>query len=455
MAIKPELLKGWGPGGWAFFQPETNWHAPGPLENSFEAQVKNIIAMRKLNPRFNLPTDEPTVAAELEAFQEARWAKTYSKRGMEKFQAGPIAPDKKKEPSFILHARKVLDAGAELAGVDPSSLEEWLGAGGVPVQKEVAYRRAAMCANCPGNQKAGWRELLTIPAAKALRAYLSSKNDLKLETTMDANLGSCQACHCVLELKVWQPPEFIRDNTQADVIAKQRSFNPECWAANEAATSKLLLPDVTLVAIDSFKPHRTIRAMQQVQELVSFGDTVLVTTAAQKANHGFNGRVMSVLPSSARSERERYLTTRITETFTTSHCLHMEWDAGVNNPAAWDPSWLEYDFLGAPWPAGMQVKGFPVATEEARVGNTGFCLMSKRFADALANVSKPSETVVRGASDFYVCISLRPTLEKMGIRFAPPEVAYKFSCENKLLTDQFGWHGQMTAAMNRKPLSRL
>lgn len=233
MPIKPEILKGWGPGGWSYFQPETNWHAPGPLENSFDAQVKNIIAMRQANPRFNLPTDEAAVAADLEAYTEARWAKTYSKAGMQKFRI-ESPEDKKKESSFTRFAKRSLEGAAGLAGIDTRALEEWLGAGGKPVMQTLADARALTCSTCElGNQKHGWRELLTLPASVALRAYLETKNKMKLATPLDDELGSCQACHCVLTLKVWQPLRHIKDNTTPETFEKHRKANPKCWVLNE------------------------------------------------------------------------------------------------------------------------------------------------------------------------------------------------------------------------------
>lgn len=230
--IKPEILKSWGPGGWSFYEPSADWHAPGPLENTFEKQVANIIAMRKANPHLNLSTDEPTVAAELEAYTEARWAKTYSKAGMVKFRV-ETGEDKKKGSRFTQSFSKPLAAVAGLAGIDPTSLVEWLGAGGVPVGQTLSNQRANVCAGCPGNQKAGWRELLTLPAAMALKRYIESKHTLRLSTPYDDQLGSCQACHCVLELKVWQPASFIRESTEPAVFEKHRELNPECWVLKE------------------------------------------------------------------------------------------------------------------------------------------------------------------------------------------------------------------------------
>lgn len=58
MLIKQKLLdNGWGPGGWSFYSPETDWHAPNPLGNTFKQQVENIRKHRMANPRFPFSTD--------------------------------------------------------------------------------------------------------------------------------------------------------------------------------------------------------------------------------------------------------------------------------------------------------------------------------------------------------------------------------------------------------------
>lgn len=211
---------------------------------------------------------------------------------------------------------------------------------------------------------------------------------------------------------------------------------------------KLDLPQVTLVAIDSFHPQRTLKAMLATMALATFADAVLVTSAPFDTQ-GTGIRNVAVLPTDARIERERFMITRITETFSTPFCLNMEWDACLRNPQGWNPEFLEYDFIGAPWPIGMRVPGYPRIDHSCSVGNTGFCLMSKKFADTLTQASKPTEHEVSKASDIYVCVTLRPTLEALGIRFAPRGLASRFSCEGTRYSGQLGWHGTGTAALNR------
>lgn len=216
---------------------------------------------------------------------------------------------------------------------------------------------------------------------------------------------------------------------------------------NRPGAIKLALPCVTLVAIDSFKPMRTLRAMMAAKEQATFADSVLVTHAAAKVPEQWVS-LLPALPSDVRIERERYMITRITEAFSTGHCLNIEWDAGIKNPEAWNPEWLKFDFIGAPWRHGNKMPGFPMITKDNCVGNTGFSLMSKRFANALAEISTPTDYELGRASDTYICTTLRPKLEAMGLQFAPEIVAARFSCEDRQYTGQFGWHGKGTAKLN-------
>lgn len=233
MSLKREFLEGklWPPGGWAFYQPETNWNAPAPLQHNFDQQVKNIQTMRMNNPAKSLSTDLPNCAADLEMFTEARLRKTY--RDMGKFLLqGTVKPSevKKNSSSFTPIAKKAVNAAAGLVGIDSAVLTDWLGSGGKPVAAEVAIARAAVCQPCPANSKGDWRALVTGPAADVVKRYLATKHRMNLSTPADADLKVCQACKCHTELKVWVPMEYVKENQSPEIKEKLEKANPECWA---------------------------------------------------------------------------------------------------------------------------------------------------------------------------------------------------------------------------------
>lgn len=247
MALNPDVLKGWPPGGWNFYEPSTDWHAPGPLQFTFTQQVANIVAMRKANPAKQLSLDEAAVAAELEAYTEARLAATYSRNGLRKFLR-ETPEDKKKGSSFTASSRNGNGRGAGLAGavaraavglggkalgVDTRSLQDWLGAGGQPVAAELAAYRASICVPCRGNQKGDWPRLLTTQAASVIRGFLGAKHALSLETPWDDKLGVCVACKCCMALKVWCPIQHIADTIEHEVRTKLLYTNDKCWVLQE------------------------------------------------------------------------------------------------------------------------------------------------------------------------------------------------------------------------------
>jgi len=127
-----------------------------------------------------------------------------------------------------------------------------------------------------------------------------------------------------------------------------------------------------------------------------------------------------------------------TEVFKTSHILSVHWDGFVLNEDAWTDEFLQYDWIGAAWPDGV-------------VGNGGFHIRSKRFNAAVAELNLPPTLEACFPDDALCCryeyrgkTAYRALLESKGIRFAPPELARRFSVENERYAGSFGFHGVHT-----------
>lgn len=197
-----------------------------------------------------------------------------------------------------------------------------------------------------------------------------------------------------------------------------------------------LLPQVTLVAIDGTKdPSATYESFLRAAKQVQFGATLFIATA---------GHSNMVIPRLDKDGYNRYCLRQLHKHIKTSHCLTVQSDSGINNPDAWDDSWLQWDYIGAPWP--LRHGGHNV-----RVGNSGFCLRSKRLLEATSKVVKDDGCHWNGKripaclDDVVTCIMYREQLVKLGIKFAPVEVAAKFAFEQavpeaKVLDGQFGFH---------------
>jgi hypothetical protein len=116
----------------------------------------------------------------------------------------------------------------------------------------------------------------------------------------------------------------------------------------------------------------------------------------------------------------------------TSHMMYTHLDGFPVNSEVWDPKWLEYDYIGAPWPEGWQ---------PYRVGNGGFSLRTKKLAARLEELSQGQTDIV---NDILVSVTHRKQLEREGFKFAPIAEAAKFSVEFAVAETPkktFGFHG--------------
>lgn len=180
----------------------------------------------------------------------------------------------------------------------------------------------------------------------------------------------------------------------------------------------LSLPDVTLFGIDAHDPAGLLRAAEISQRDIAFGAVDIVTERL------FTGR----------EAYSKWILKELAARIKTSHVLIIHPDGYVLNSSTWNDDWLSFDYVGASWwyKDGMNV------------GNGGFSLRSKKLMDILAK----NDLSAHHPEDHVICRLYRESLEKnFGIKFAPAEVADKFSIEafntpypDNKYTNQFGFH---------------
>lgn len=225
----------------------------------------------------------------------------------------------------------------------------------------------------------------------------------------------------------------------------------------------IALPKVILMAIDTVAPVRTLRAMRSVMGHCRFMDAVLLTDLNRHAgltsddirliHHTESDRTFSILADNGRVTHPDYELANLIEPAGvfrdgTTHVLYMENDSGIVNPEAWRKEFLDFDFIGAPWPV-HGFDGWPACDGKTNaVGNFGFSLRSKKFCELVADQAKRSTDDDRFSCDAWACRTLRPVMEKLGVRYAPVRLAAQFSCEDRLYNGQFGFHGHMTMRIN-------
>jgi hypothetical protein len=192
--------------------------------------------------------------------------------------------------------------------------------------------------------------------------------------------------------------------------------------------SRVALPQVTLCAATSVNVAATLAAMRHSMALCDFGAAVLLTDRLDNV-HCDGIAIKRIAPLTSAVAYSRFILSQLSQHISTSHVLVVQWDGFVVRPAAWDPIFLEFDYIGAVWPQ---------FDDGVAVGNGGFSLRSKRLLDACRAIGLTDHP-----EDVAICRTHRSQLEQnFGIRFADPATAARFSYERSVRSGaEFGFHG--------------
>jgi hypothetical protein len=191
---------------------------------------------------------------------------------------------------------------------------------------------------------------------------------------------------------------------------------------------KIQLETVSLVCVDTRRLRLAVVALQRCLQRIDFKECLLLGTGAASTPLPSPIRYVTIPPITNVADYSQFMLKEFGNYFTGSHALIAQWDGFVTHPECWDPRFLDYDYIGAPWPA-----------LGGAVGNGGFSLRSRRLTDALRQVHIQEAQ----PEDYCICISHRAQLEtRFGIRFAPTDVARRFSWEAVEPPEPtFGMHG--------------
>jgi hypothetical protein len=203
---------------------------------------------------------------------------------------------------------------------------------------------------------------------------------------------------------------------------------------------------VTLLCVDCLDADRAAVAIERTLRQCSFESVKLLTSLPTQSPHRVEiPRIASINDYSA------FCMKRLHEYFDTSHCLVVQHDGYVLNGAAWDQSWLAYDYIG------------PLFEQErppgpCSVGSGGFSLRSKTLCTMVAGLCPAWDGSNSydgrdgrnnwGHEDGGICHHYRYDLMHRGCQFAPVNVAVKFAfgrnydpVSTQHAGTSFGFHG--------------
>ena len=200
------------------------------------------------------------------------------------------------------------------------------------------------------------------------------------------------------------------------------------------------LNNVTLFSVDCKYYEKTILAINECLKNFSFKE-VLFLSDKKPTNLPENVKFIKIRSIVSLDDYSSFMINELPDFINTEFCLSVHHDGWIINEENWRSEFLDYDYIGAPWPVNSH---FLPQGEKYRVGNGGVSIRSKKLMEAARKIA-PN---VGYHEDTLIVHTLRIPLEDAGITFAPLELAKYFAYEaectdlNVSFEDVFAFHGK-------------
>jgi hypothetical protein len=214
-------------------------------------------------------------------------------------------------------------------------------------------------------------------------------------------------------------------------------------------TTRLRLQEVTLLTATSVNIDQTNAALLHCIQEIDFGAVKMLSSELPMIT---DPRVEYIrIPPIDFLGYSRLIIGELNAYVQTSHCLVVQADGFVLDAALWRRQFLEYDYIGAPWPEYVAITGpgnRHLRLDKNFVGNGGFSLRSKKLLEITSRLRFDDLNFPIKSEDLLICHYLYDEMRAAGIRFAPPEIAALFSIESptelygQSLDTVFGFHGK-------------
>lgn len=177
------------------------------------------------------------------------------------------------------------------------------------------------------------------------------------------------------------------------------------------------LPNITLIALTNkdFEGHK--KAIDKSCEGIEWGGVKLIWDEKCNSIDEWNRKIIY--------ELHTYIDT--------DFAMLIHADGYVINPQAWKDEFLNYDYIGAPWPLPQDDYSYRTSEGElVRVGNS-VSLRRHNILTLPTELGLPWKGYYGNTNeDGFLCVHNREKLIEHGVRFAPLEVACHFSKEHEI-----------------------
>ena len=179
----------------------------------------------------------------------------------------------------------------------------------------------------------------------------------------------------------------------------------------------IILPNVTLICLTNrdFEGHK--KALDESCKDIEWGGAKIIWDESIKSIDDWNRKIIY--------ELWHYVDT--------DYAFLFHADGYPIQVDAWRPEFLDYDYIGAPWPLPKDDYSYRTPSGEiVRVGNS-VSIRSRKLLELPSRLHLEWRSYYGNTNeDGFLCCHNRQILEDNGIRFSPLEVARFFSKEHEI-----------------------
>ncbi len=176
-----------------------------------------------------------------------------------------------------------------------------------------------------------------------------------------------------------------------------------------------------------------VKALEKSSKEIEFGAIKLVSHLCPRVHYPTKIKFQYVDKIKSIDEWNRKIIYELHNYVDTDFAMLIHADGYVINPQAWKDEFLDYDYIGAPWPLPQDDYSYRTGRQELiRVGNS-VSLRSKQILRLPFQLNLPWKPYYGNTNeDGFLCVHNKYILEEQGIKFAPLEVAKYFSKEHEI-----------------------
>lgn len=193
------------------------------------------------------------------------------------------------------------------------------------------------------------------------------------------------------------------------------------------------ISNVTLVSVATTEVEATAKAIEYSVKELCFERVLLLSHYDPTPGNNVYEHI-KIKPFNNVGEWGRFVVFDLYKYIDTDYIILIHADGFIVNPDSWRDEFLEYDYIGAPWPLPKDNFSFrDYYGNIIRCGNS-VSLRSKKMLNLPSELKLDWESAkdIFFHEDGFLCVKNRHILQAEGIKYAPLSIAAHFSRERTL-----------------------